>query len=192
MKMYLLLLISVSFCVPVTLCAQELRNNSVPTTASIGDSTESAQIRQLNAKYFSAGAVVGDPLGITMKYLLGSGRAIDVSFGPDYFGSPRLQVDYVWLFDWFRSSSVREYAGPGLAVAFAKGIKPFYSHEPFPESFTSIEDNGFGVGARSIVGLSYRAPKSSFEYYIETGVMVSFARYFDPDLDGAIGFRYRI
>ena len=140
----------------------------------------------------SAGVVVGDPIGITMKYRLPNNRALDVSFGPDYYGSPRLQMDYVWIFDLFHSNFVQEYAGPGVAVAFAKGIKPFYSHEPFPESFTAIEDNGFGVGARTIFGLNFQAIKSPIEYYVETGVLVGFNRYFDPDIDGAIGLRYRI
>ncbi|MFI5201748.1 MAG: hypothetical protein ACHQNE_05135, partial [Candidatus Kapaibacterium sp.] len=78
------------------------------------------------ASRMSAGVIMGNPLGATMQYRMGLSNAVDVGFGPDYFGSPRLQMDYVWQFHAFPSRTVGEYFGPGLAVAFGQGISTFY------------------------------------------------------------------
>ena len=143
-------------------------------------------------KGMSVGVILGDPLGVTMKYRLSAENAVDVGFGPDYFGSPRLQIDYVWEFRAFPSNVVRAYAGPGLAVAFAKGIRIFFSREPHLESFANIEDNKFGFGARAIFGLDISRKHSPLEYFIEAGPLVAFNHIFDLDLDGAVGLRYNL
>ncbi|MFI5264391.1 MAG: hypothetical protein ACHQM6_07745 [Candidatus Kapaibacterium sp.] len=140
----------------------------------------------------SFGLIFGDPLGVTMKYRLGTHNAMNVSFGPDYYGSPRLQVDYVWQFNTFRSELVKAYAGPGVAVAFAKGANMFYSNEPFRESFASIEDKKAGIGGRMVFGFNFSPHSSLFELFVETGMLVGFNRYFDPDIDYGMGFRYAL
>jgi len=142
------------------------------------------------SKGSSFGLILGDPLGVTMKYRLSARNAVDVGFGPDYYGSPRLQVDYIWQFNTFHSDVVRTYAGPGLAVAFAKGSNMFYSNEPFRESFANLEDKKAGLGGRMIFGLNFAPKISSFEFFVETGMLVGFNRYFDPDIDYGMGFRY--
>ena len=151
-----------------------------------------ASARQVTGSPMSAGVVFGNPLGVTMRYHIGSASAIDVGFGPDYFGSPRLQMDYVWQFHAFRSRTVGEYFGPGLAVAFGKGISTFYTHERGKESFAANEDNGFGVGGRAIFGMSITPNKSPLEFFMESGPMIPMSRIFDLDLDGAVGFRYHL
>ena len=142
--------------------------------------------------HLSAGAIFGNPLGATMRYRLETANSVDVSFGPDYFGSPRLQMDYVWQFHAFSSRTVGEYFGPGLAVAFGKGINTFYTHEWARESFATNEDKGFGLGGRAIFGMSITPNKSPLEFFMESGPMIPMIRVFDLDLDGAIGFRYRL
>ncbi|MBS1902566.1 MAG: hypothetical protein JSS75_02570 [Bacteroidetes bacterium] len=138
------------------------------------------------------GVMIGDPLGISMKFHLNSMHSVIVDFGPDYFGSPRLQVDYLWHFDTFRSTTVKSYLGPGLAVAFAKGSNMFYSHEPKTEIFKDIEDKHFGVGGRAIFGLDYLPNASGIEYFVELGPMVAMTKIFDLDVDGAIGARVHL
>ena len=140
----------------------------------------------------SAGVIFGNPLGATVRYRLTTANSVDVSFGPDYFGSPRLQMDYIWQFHAFPSRTVGEYFGPGLAVAFGKGINTFYTHEWGRESFAANEDKGFGVGGRAIFGMSITPNKSPLEFFMESGPMIPMIRVFDLDLDGAIGFRYRL
>ena len=151
-----------------------------------------ASAQELSGAGISVGLILGDPLGGTMKYQFASAHALDVGFGPDYFGSPRLQIDYVWEFNLFHSAITSEYAGPGLAVAFAKGVRMFFSREPHHESFADQEDNGFGFGGRTIFGMNIIPHKSRIEYFVEAGPLIGFNRIFDLDLDGAIGLRYRL
>lgn len=145
------------------------------------------------ANEISIGGIFGNPLGASMRYPLGVSRALDFEFGPDYFGSPRLQMDYVWQFHAFRSTTVGEYFGPGLAVAMGSGINTFYTHEwGGRESFSSTEDKGFGIGGRAIFGVRVTPNASRLEFFLESGPMVPLARYFDLDVDGAFGIRYRL
>jgi hypothetical protein len=152
----------------------------------------SAKAQEPNGKGVSFGLILGDPLGATMKYQFAQANAIDLGFGPDYFGSPRLQIDYVWEFNLFHSSVTSEYAGPGLAVALGKGAKMFFSREPHTESFANQEDNGFGFGGRSIFGMNINPRSSRIQYFVEAGPLIAFKRIFDLDLDGAIGMRYSL
>lgn len=140
----------------------------------------------------SIGGVFGDPFGVTMQYPLGAAKALDIGFGPDYFGSPRLQLDYVWQFHAFNSKLIGEYAGPGLAVAFAKGINTFYTRELHKESFAANEDNRFDIGGRAIFGISITPKASPLDFFVESGPLIPFGHIFDLDFDGAIGFRYRL
>ena len=151
-----------------------------------------ARAQDSTAKGFSVGINLGDPLGVTMKYQFASANALDVGFGPDYFGSPRLQIDYVWEFNLFHSSVTSEYIGPGLAVAFGKGVKLFFSREPHTESFANQEDNGFGLGGRIIFGMNIAPRNSRIQYFMEAGPLVAIKRIVDLDLDGAIGVRYSL
>ncbi len=146
----------------------------------------------LHAQTVSVGGMVGNPLGLTMRWPVKQGRALDAGFGPDYFGSPRLQLDYVYEFRVFNSTSFDEYAGPGLAIAFAKGMNAFYTREFHRESFASEEDNGFGIGARAIFGMDFRPAGSPLDLFLETGPMFPASRNFDIDIDAALGFRYKL
>ena len=154
--------------------------------------SEVTNAQESSNKGMSVGIIFGNPLGVTMKYRLSTVHALDIDFGPDYFGSPRLQVDYVWEFDTFRSNVVRTYAGPGLAVAFAKGINLFYTREPFHESFSNLEDKGFGVGGRAVFGMNITPKRSPIEFFVEAGLLVGINHYFDPDCDAGIGLRYNL
>ncbi len=150
------------------------------------------QAQSLTPRVISVGGVFGDPSGITMRIPFGISRAFDIGFGPDYFGSPRLQVDYVWVFHAFKSNVFSEYWGPGLAVAFAKGINSFYTNEPMKEHFAATEDNSFQIGGRAIFGLSITPKAVPFEFFVETGPLLPVSRVFDLDFDGAVGVRYKL
>lgn len=151
-----------------------------------------SQARSLTDRVVSVGAEFGDPSGITLRYPLGLFHALDAGFGPDYFGSPRLQLDYLWEYHLFNSTLVGEYFGPGLAVAFAKGINAFYTREPARESFAASEDNRFAVGGTVIFGMSITPKSFPFEFFVESGPLIPISHILDIDLDGAIGFRYRL
>ncbi len=140
----------------------------------------------------SIGFVLGDPSGISMSYPLGQTRALELGFGPDYFGSPLLQLGYVWQFDAFESRVVHEYVGPGVAIAFARGINTFYTREMQKESFAANEDNSFGVGGTAVLGMLITPIRSPLEFFVESGPLLPFNRIFDLDINGAIGLRYRL
>ncbi len=150
------------------------------------------QAQPFHQRVVSVGGVFGDPSGVTMRIPFGISRAFDIGFGPDYFGSPRLQVDYIWEFHAFKSNLFTEYWGPGLAIAFAKGINAFYTNEPRKESFGASEDNSFQVGGRAIFGVSITPKAFPFEFFVETGPLLPVSRVFDLDFDGAIGVRYKL
>lgn len=144
-------------------------------------------------KNISAGLMIGDPIGITIKYSLRNGKALDISFGPDYFGLPRLQIDKIKIYNPFLSTIVNTYAGEGLAIAFAKGTSNmFYSREPGNEIFTRTEDNGFQLGARAIFGLSFMPKKAPLEVFVETGPLIALTRMLDIDFDAAVGIRLKL
>ena len=140
----------------------------------------------------SVGGVFGDPSGVTVRCPIGVDHALDVGFGPDYFGSPRLQLDYVWQFDLFGSGPFGFYAGPGLAIAFAKGINAFYTHEPNRERFAAAEDNRFEIGGTATVGMTITPGGGPAEFFVESGPLVVASRIFDLDFDGAVGVRIRL
>lgn len=157
----------------------------------IGAFPANAQIT-LPHRVVSVGGVFGDPSGITVRCPLGMVTALDVGFGPDFFGSPRLQIDYVWQTHAFGSKVIAEYFGPGLAVAFAKGINAFYTREPMKENFALQEDNRFEVGGTAVIGMNIDPMSFPAEFFVETGPLIPFSRTFDLDFDGAVGFRYRL
>lgn len=148
--------------------------------------------QSLAPRAISVGGVFGDPSGVTMRIPFGISRAFDIGFGPDYFGSPRLQIDYVWVFHAFKSNVFSEYWGPGLAVAFAKGINSFYTNEPMKENFSATEDNSFQIGGSAIIGMSITPKAFPFEFFVETGPLIPVSRVFDLDFDGAVGVRYKL
>ena len=150
------------------------------------------QAQSLPQRVVSIGGVFGDPSGVTMRIPFGISRAFDIGFGPDYFGSPRLQIDYVWEFRVFKSTLFSEYWGPGLAVAFAKGINSFYTNEPMKENFSATEDNSFQIGGSAIIGMSITPKAFPFEFFVETGPLIPVSRVFDLDFDGAVGVRYKL
>src|SRR5579872_1137096 len=72
-------------------------------------------------KSFGFGLILGEPLGGTVKFWTSYDNAFVGDIGASYFGSPRIQADYLWHFDPFHSHIVKMYAGPGLAIGFGQG-----------------------------------------------------------------------
>src|ERR1700733_11226598 len=64
------------------------------------------------------GLILIDPLGATVKIWTNPVNAFVFDIGGDDFGPIRLDGDYLWHFDPFRSRIVKMYAGPGLSLAF--------------------------------------------------------------------------
>jgi len=140
-------------------------------------------------RQFGFGITLGDPLGGTIKYWTAQNEALVADIGGDYFGSPRLDIDYYWHFNAFNSSVVKLYAGPGLALGFGDGnYGLWYSHG---HDYYFIRDNGgTGVGVHVLIGLNIIPRRSPIEIYAEFGPLIGITPAFGASFDAALGIRF--
>jgi hypothetical protein len=138
---------------------------------------------------FGFGISVGNPLGATIKYWTAPSEALVGSIGGDYFGSPRLDVDYYWHFNAFSSNIVKLYAGPGLAVGFGSG-RSYLWYKHGKDYYFIREEGETGFGARVLVGLNVIPHNTPMEIYFELGPLVGIAPAFGASFDVALGIRF--
>ncbi len=125
----------------------------------------SAQVQE-----FSAGAVLGDPLGGTAKLWLDDALAVDLGVG--YSGDPTFWGDLLWH-DW-RLLPQPERGRLGLYL----GAGPRLEAAGDPE---------FGI--RTMGGLSWRLPEHSLEFFAEAGPVFQLNRGGGVHADGGVGVR---
>lgn len=140
-------------------------------------------------KEFGFGIILGDPLGGTVKYWTSRENAIVGDIGASYFGSPRIQVDYLWHFDAFNSQVVKMYAGPGLGVGIGReGYGLWYKKGR--DYFYYRDDGGIGVAVRAMFGLNVIPKRTPLEIFVEAGPNIGIAPGFGAAFDAAIGVRF--
>ena len=137
----------------------------------------SARAQGPGGKSFGFGLILGEPLGGTVKIWTSPVNALVGDIGASYFGSPRLQVDYLWHFDPFHSRIVKMYAGPGLALGFNEGEGRFGG-------------NGMAIGMRAIFGLNIVPTAVPLEIFVEAGPLIGIVPGFGAGFDGAVGVRF--
>lgn len=140
-------------------------------------------------KDFGFGLVLGDPLGLTAKLWTNKENAFAFSLGRSYFGSPRIQADYLWHFDAFQSSVVKMYAGPGLGVGFGRESSGFW-YKGSKGRWYYREGDDFGIGARAIVGLNIIPKRTPLEIFVEFGPNIGLLPGFGAAVDAGIGIRF--
>ncbi|MDP4218954.1 MAG: hypothetical protein Q8916_00510 [Bacteroidota bacterium] len=155
----------------------------------VGFSANPLHAQGPQGRSFGFGIVLGDPLGGTIKYWTASNEALAASIGGDYFGSPRLDVDYYWHFNAFNSSIVKLYAGPGLAIGFGSG-RDYLWYKRGHDYFFYRQEGQTGFGARVLVGLDIIPRRTPIELYLEVGPLIGFAPAFGASFDAAIGIRF--
>jgi hypothetical protein len=111
-------------------------------------------------------------------------NAIDVDLGASYFGSPRINVDYLWHFDNFASHLGNLYTGIGGAVGFGKGDGFYYK-----DRFIRTSGNA-GLGARGVFGVDIVPRRTPLEIFLEFGVLVAVVPDFGSSADVALGLRF--
>lgn len=137
---------------------------------------------------FGFGLILGNPTGGTIKYWTAADQALVASIGGDYFGSTRLNVDYHWHFNAFRSSVVKLYAGPGIAFGFGSGDDYLWYHKG--KDYYFIRDNGgTGIGGRILLGLNVIPRNSPIELFVEAGPLIGISPAFGSSFDAAVGIR---
>lgn len=140
-----------------------------------------------NGKDFGFGIIVGDPLGGTIKFWTGGTNALDVDLGTSYFGSPRIDVDYLWHFDAFRSRVAFLYAGAGGVLGFGRSNGFLYKGEG---RFYSRAGNDVGIGIRGLFGLDVVPARTPLEFFLQFGVLVGLAPEAGSAVDLALGMRF--
>lgn len=128
------------------------------------------------------GLILGDPFGATVKVWTNPVNAFVFDVGGDDFGPTRIDADYLWHFDAFRSRVVKMYAGPGLALAFGDG------NGPYGREFER-DDNGVGLAARVMFGLNIIPVHTPLEIFFELGPIIG-GSPIGIGLDVAAGIRF--
>ena len=137
-------------------------------------------------KQWGFGIMVGDPVGLTVKYWTNPENAFVFDVGSSYFGSPRFDADYLWHFDAFRSRIAKLYAGPGAALGFGTGHSFYYNN-----SGTLVgESNTTGLGVRGVFGLSVIPDNTPLDVFFEVGLLVGLTPNFGSDVDASLGIRF--
>jgi hypothetical protein len=149
----------------------------------------SASAQGPEGRNFGFGLVLGDPTGGTIKYWTASAQALVASIGGDYFGSTRLDIDYHWHFNAFRSSVVKLYAGPGIAFGFGSG-RSFLWYKKGHEYYFIRDDGSTGIGARILLGLNIIPRNTPIELYLEAGPLIGLSPAFGTSMDVAVGIRF--
>ncbi|MGA2297953.1 MAG: hypothetical protein ABSG15_10435 [FCB group bacterium] len=139
-------------------------------------------------KDFGFGLLLGDPLGLTIKYWTNQENALDAYLGESYFGATRIGADYLWHFDAFNSKVVKMYAGPGLTIGFGNGRYYFYNEDH--DRFYYRSDEGTGFGGRVILGINIIPRRTPIEIILEAGVLVGISPAFGTAIDTGLGIRF--
>ncbi|HUX93631.1 MAG TPA: hypothetical protein VMV36_07475 [Ignavibacteriaceae bacterium] len=133
-------------------------------------------------KNLGFGIILGEPTGVTVKYWTDFDNAFVFDLGSSYFGSPRLDADYLWHFNAFNSDMANLYAGPGLALGFGEG------HGFWDKTFRA--NSGTALGIRGVFGVDVLPRRTPLEIFGEIGVLVGLTPDFGSGIDGAIGIRF--
>lgn len=138
-------------------------------------------------KNFGFGLILIEPLGGTVKYWTSSENALVGDIGASYFGSPRIQGDYLWHFDAFKSRVVKMYAGPGVALGFGTGRDFFFDR--YGHKFVTT-DSRFGFGVRAIFGINVIPRNTPLEIFLEAGPLIAMVPDFGAAFDLGLGIRF--
>jgi hypothetical protein len=148
-------------------------------------SSQSLFAQSPEGKQWGLGIMVGDPVGLTVKYWTNPVNAWVFDVGSSYFGSPRFDADYLWHFDAFRSRVARLYAGPGAALGFGTGHSFYYN-----DNGTLVRADNTGLGVRGVFGLSIVPVETPMDIFFEVGLLIGLTPDFGSAVDASLGIRF--
>jgi hypothetical protein len=134
------------------------------------------------------GLELGDPSGLTIKYWTSHRTAFDGYIGGSYFGSPRIGVDYLWHFPTRESNIVHFYAGLGGTIGFGNGHGIFWRYNP--GDFYYRSNDGLGLGARGLAGITLEPHTVPLEFFFELGLLLGVTPNFGSSFEAGIGLRF--
>ncbi len=135
-----------------------------------------ANVFAIEGERFGVGVIVGEPTGVTGKYMLNENSALDVGVGWETSGDDEFHVygDYLYhLYDVFQVK---------------KGKLPFYFGGGIRFVDREKKDDKFGI--RIPVGVEYRFDKIPFRAFLELVPVLNLTPDTDFDLEGGIGIRF--
>ena len=153
-------------------------------------STISMQAQGPKGKDFGFGIVLGEPLGLTLKYWTSKENAWQGSIGASYFGAPRVQVDYLWHLNVFKSDVVKLIAGPGAGIGFGQEGSGFWYKDKGQKYWYYRDDADFGIGVRVITGINIIPRNTPIEIFLELGPNIGIYPDFGVGLDAGVGIRF--
>lgn len=153
-------------------------------------STLSSTAQGPKGRDFGFGIVLGDPLGLTLKYWASNENAWQASIGASYFGAPRIQVDYLWHLNVFKSDVVKLLAGPGAGIGFGRQGSGLWYKERGDKYWYYRENDNFGFGVRVITGINIIPRNTPIEIFLELGPNIGIYPDFGVGLDAGIGIRF--
>lgn len=163
---------------------------TIATTVATIALTFTAQAQGPKGNDFGFGIILGEPLGITAKLWTSKENAWQAHLGASYFGAPRLQVDYLWHLNVFKSQVVKLIAGPGLGIGFGHEGSGFWYKDRGRSYWYYREDADFGVGVRVITGINIIPKATPIEIFLELGPNIGIYPDFGVGLDAGVGIRF--
>jgi hypothetical protein len=134
---------------------------------------------------FGIGFVVGEPTGVSWKYRMDNGRAVDGALGFSPFDRYRVHVDYLWHSLPFNERNLQLHYGIGGAIGFGRTEYVVISGR----RAYLFRNQDVGLGVRGVVGLTYNIPRSPLDVFVELAPMMILAPGTGLGFDGGLGVR---
>jgi hypothetical protein len=133
---------------------------------------------------FGLGAVLGDPVGLSMKYWTGKGNAVSGAFAFDSYHAHYYHG--YWDDNGYDLYIHANYLWHNFqAFPVERGQLPLF----WGVGGRMIAGNDFAMGARACGGLEY-LPLAPIDIYLELGFVLDFIGHIGPDVDLGLGLRY--
>jgi len=133
---------------------------------------------------FGIGLIVGEPTGISWKYHLSDGNALDGALGYSPFDRLRIHIDYLWKSRAFGDRRVEFSYGGGLAFGLGRR-----NPDGRPGIFGNVVQEG-AIALRFAAGLSYVFPRIPLEVGLEAAPLLILGPEASWGIDGALFARY--
>lgn len=147
---------------------------------------DAAGARAQSSGDFGLGIIIGDPTGVSGKYLLSPDHAIDGAVGFGIIGDENFQAhaDFLWQFrvQTWRTAALDLYLGVGPKI----GIREGGGGPPGRPG----RDEAFLLGARGPFGVSVTFLEAPFDVFVEVAAGLWIIEDVDLHVDVAIGGRY--
>ena len=146
---------------------------------------------------FGIGGILGQPTGLSMKFLLGAGHGIQAAFAVDLVWRDGFvtYADWVWHPMIITSNSAFDlsfHVGAGLFLAM--WFDRYWDHschwDEVHHHYTNCDDHEVGLGAHFPVGMDMFFKGAPVELYLELSPGFYFLPFIDFEIFGGVGARY--